>query len=145
MKTYIYLPYLYSIYYDSPVPAPPQREAWYTLCKIFRYIFRKKLRALPCPYAEDYTSQECRPFFKIHSSDNSTYVQNPAGILFRCASIIFPNIERWQIDLPKRAVSSHMSSHRNTHRSSYAVCSGSALNMIDLHNRNGTRYSLSKQ
>jgi len=33
--------------------------------EIFRYIFRKKLRALPCPYAEDYTNQEYRAFYTL--------------------------------------------------------------------------------
>ena len=37
-----------------------------------------------------------------------------------------------QIDLPKRAVSSHTRSHRNTYLSSYTVCSDSALNAIRL-------------
>jgi len=33
--------------------------------EIFRYIFRKKLRAFPCPYVEDYTNLEYRYFFEI--------------------------------------------------------------------------------
>ena len=37
------------------------------------FFFRKKLRALSCPYAEDYTNQEYRTFLEIHSSDESTY------------------------------------------------------------------------
>ena len=32
--------------------------------EIFRYIFRKKLRAFPCPYVEDYTNLEYRDFFE---------------------------------------------------------------------------------
>ena len=38
--------------------------------EIFRYIFRKMLRALPCPYAEDYTNQKYRAFFELDSSDD---------------------------------------------------------------------------
>ena len=41
--------------------------------EIFRYIFRKKLRAPPCPYADDYTNQEYRAVFEIHSSNDLTY------------------------------------------------------------------------
>ena len=41
--------------------------------EIFHYIFRKKLCALPCPYAEDYTNQEYRAFFELDSSDDLTY------------------------------------------------------------------------
>jgi len=44
----------------SPGPSP-RGEAWYTclpMREIFRYIFHKKLCALPCWYAEDYTNQE---------------------------------------------------------------------------------------
>ena len=92
MKTYIYLPYLLfdcliyslwscSIYYNSLVPRPPlppppaERPGTHCLymLKIFQYIFRKKLCGLPCPYAEHYTNQEYRAFFKIDSSDNLTY------------------------------------------------------------------------
>ena len=54
---------------------PPRGEAWYTLFAHVRNIplfFRKKLRALPCPYAEDYTNQEYRAFFEIHSSNDLT-------------------------------------------------------------------------
>ena len=47
-----------------PPPPPPTEERPGTHClrmrKIFRYIFRKKLHALPCPYAVDYTNQEYR-------------------------------------------------------------------------------------
>ena len=32
----------------------------------------KKLCALPCPYAEDYTNQEYRAFFELDSSDDLT-------------------------------------------------------------------------
>ena len=56
--------------------SPAQGEAWYTLFMHARNIqlyFRKKLHALPCPYAEDYTNQEYRAFFEIHSSDDLTY------------------------------------------------------------------------
>lgn len=35
--------------------------------------------------------------------------------------------------------------HRNTYLTLYMVCSGSALNMIGLYNRNGAWYTLSKQ
>ena len=82
------------LYVGSLVPRPlPLEERPGTHClrmrKIVHYIFRKKLRALPCPYVEDYTNQEYRAFFEIHSSD-----ENPAGILFRGGSIIFTNIER---------------------------------------------------
>ena len=38
--------------------------------KTFRYIFRKKLHTLPCPYTEDYTNQEYRAFFELDSSDD---------------------------------------------------------------------------
>jgi len=59
-----------------PRPLPPEERPG-THClrmrKIFRYIFRKKLRTHPCPYAEDYTNQEYRAFFEIHSSDDLTY------------------------------------------------------------------------
>ena len=50
----------------GPFPPLPRGEAWYTplrMREIFRYIFRKKLRALPCPYAVDYTNQEYRAFY----------------------------------------------------------------------------------
>ena len=40
--------------------------------EIFRYIFCKKLHALSCPYAEDYTNQENRTFFELDSSDDLT-------------------------------------------------------------------------
>jgi len=44
--------------------------------EILRYTFRKKRRALPCPYAEDYlTNQEHRAFFDIDSSDDLTYTE----------------------------------------------------------------------
>ena len=36
--------------------------------RTFWYIFHKKLRALHCLYAEDYTNQEYRAFFEIHST-----------------------------------------------------------------------------
>ena len=43
-----------------PRPLPPEKRPG-THClrmrKIFRYLFRKKLRALPCPYAEDYLTK----------------------------------------------------------------------------------------
>ena len=53
---------------DSLVPRPlhlEKRPGTHCLCmhKIFRYIFCKKLRALSCLYAEDYTNQECKAFF----------------------------------------------------------------------------------
>ena len=68
----------YSNTFASLVPRPlstEERPGTHCLCmrEIFRYIFRKKLRALPCPYAEDYTNQEYRAFFEIHSSDDLTY------------------------------------------------------------------------
>ena len=69
---------LMSTYCCQPCPqAPPPEERPGTHClrirKIFRYIFRKKLRTLPCPYAEDYTNQVYRAFFEIDSSDDLTY------------------------------------------------------------------------
>ena len=58
---------------SSPGPSP-QGEAWYTLFAHARNsIFHKKLCALPCSYAEDYTNQEYRAFFEIHSRDDLTY------------------------------------------------------------------------
>ena len=58
-----------------PKPLPEERPCTHCLrmCEIFCYIFHKKLRALPCLYAEDYTNQEYRAFFEIHSSNNLTY------------------------------------------------------------------------
>ena len=56
-----------------PGPSPPEeRPATHCLRmrEIFRYIFRIKLRALPCPYAEDCTHQEYRAFFELDSSDD---------------------------------------------------------------------------
>ena len=53
---------------SSPGPSP-RGEAWNTpfthMREIFRYIFHKKFRALPCPYAEDYTNKEYRALFEI--------------------------------------------------------------------------------
>ena len=50
------------------VPPPPEERPG-THClrmrEIFGYIFRKKLHALPCPYAEDYTNQEYRAFYTL--------------------------------------------------------------------------------
>ena len=56
------------------IPLPKERPGTHCLHmhKIFCYIFRKKLRALPSPYAEDYTNQEYRAFFDIDSSDDLT-------------------------------------------------------------------------
>ena len=56
------------------VPPPKERPGTHCLHmrKIFCYIFRKKLRALPSPYAEDYTNQEYRACFDIDSSDDLT-------------------------------------------------------------------------
>ena len=59
-----------------PPPPPPRGEAWYTLFVHARNIslyFPESFVPLPCPYAEDYTNQEYRAFFEIHSSDNLTY------------------------------------------------------------------------
>ena len=61
----------------SLVPRPlPSEERPGTHClhmrEIFRYNFHKKLRALPCPYVEDYTNQEYRAFFELVSSDDLT-------------------------------------------------------------------------
>ena len=53
----------------SLVPRPlPRRGLVHTACACAKYIFHKKLRALPCPYAEDYTSQVYRAFFELFSS-----------------------------------------------------------------------------
>ena len=53
---------------SSPGPSPPEERPG-THClrmrEIFCYIFREKLRALPCPYAEDYTNQEYRAFYTL--------------------------------------------------------------------------------
>ena len=64
--------------YASPGPSPPG-EAWYTLLAHAQNIFRKKLCALPCPYAEDYTTdiydytnQDYRAFFELVSSNDLT-------------------------------------------------------------------------
>ena len=57
---------------SSPGPFPPSRGL-YTLFEHVQNIFHKNLCALPCPYAEDYTNQEYRAFFEIHSSDDLTY------------------------------------------------------------------------
>jgi len=67
-----------------PWPLPPRGEARYTLRmhEIFCHIFCKKLRVLPCPYAEDYTNQEYRAFYYLWFN-----LQNPAGILFRRGSV----------------------------------------------------------
>ena len=45
---------------SSPGPSPQKRSLVHTfyVCKVFRYIFCKKLCALPCPNGEDYTNQE---------------------------------------------------------------------------------------
>ena len=51
-----------------PRPLPPEERPG-THClrmrEIFRHIFRKKLRVLPCPYAEDYINQEYRTFYSL--------------------------------------------------------------------------------
>ena len=56
----------------SLVPRSPPEDRPGTHClrmhEIFLYIFHKKLRALPCPYAEDYTNQVYRAFFELFSS-----------------------------------------------------------------------------
>ena len=61
---------------SSPGPSPPRRGLVHTVCACAKYsaLFsvKKKLRALPCPYVEDYTNQEYRAFFEIDSSDDLT-------------------------------------------------------------------------
>ena len=56
--------------------------------KIFHYIFRKKLRALPCPYAEEYTNQEYRAFFELNSSDDLS-CRTPLGYYFSDVAVSF--------------------------------------------------------
>ena len=69
-----------------PGPSPLKRGLVHTVCacgEIFRYIFHKKLCALFCPYAEDYTNQEYRLQRRF----------NCRILLFRRGSIIFPNVQ----------------------------------------------------
>ena len=56
--------------------------------KIFHYLFRKKLCALPCPYVEDYTNQEYRAFFELDSSDDLT-CRTPLGYYFSDVAVSF--------------------------------------------------------
>ena len=63
----------------GPPPNPEERPG--TQC-------RKKLHALSCTYAEDYTNQEYIAFFEIHSSNESTYRTLP-GYFFRRGIVIF--------------------------------------------------------
>ena len=81
----------------TPSLTPKERPGTHCLHmhEIFHYIFRKKLHALPCLYAEDYTNQEYRAFFEIHSSDDLTYrtllkyfSEVPVSLIF------FLNVER---------------------------------------------------
>ena len=60
--------------FPGPSPLPEERPGTHCLrmCKIFRYIFRKKYRAHPCPYVDDYTNQEYRAFFELDSSNDLT-------------------------------------------------------------------------
>ena len=121
----------------APLPFSPRRGLVHTVCacaKFSLYIFRKKLRALPCPYAKDYTRLKRR--FNL---------QNPAGILlFRRGSVIFPNVYTVQqkVRFTKKARQWYP---QNTYVPSYTVCSASTLNTIGLYNRTGARYRLSKQ
>ena len=75
--------------------------------EIFHYIFRKKLCALPCPYAEDYTNQEYRAFFELGSSNYLT-CRTLLGYYFSDMAVSFfqtySPTEREQIGLLKRAV-----------------------------------------
>ena len=110
------------------------------MLKIFRYIFRKKLCALPCSYAEPTKNTELTLNYRLQQRFN---LQNPAGILlFRHGSIIFPNaqsnrkITNW---LLKRPIGRHRIFIR------LPLCSTSALNTIGFYSRNGTRYSVSNQ
>ena len=118
----------------APLPFSPRGGLVHTVCacaKFSLYIFRKKLRALPCPYAKDYTRLKRR--FNL---------QNPAGILLA-----------WQCHFPKRTVQQKVRFTKkarqwypqNTYVPSYTVCSASTLNTIGLYNRTGARYRLSKQ
>ena len=54
----------------GPCMAPGERPGTHclTMSNISCYFLRKKLRALPCPYGEDYTNREYRAFLKIDSS-----------------------------------------------------------------------------
>ena len=109
------------------------------MCKVFRYIFHKKFRALPCLYAEDHTNQEYRAVFDIDSSDDWILLGN---YFLDVTVSFFQKYSPTERGLPKQAV---QGSHRNTYLPSYTVCSGSTLNMIGLYNRNGTPYSLTKE
>ena len=74
----------------APSPFPlPRRGLVHTFFAHAQNIplYCKKLHALPCPYAEDYTNQEYRAFFEIHSSDENLLRY------FSGASIIFTNLE----------------------------------------------------
>ena len=116
-----------------PRPLPPEERPG-THClhmhEIFCFIFRKKLCALPCPYAEDYTNQEYRVFIEIHSSNDLTY-RTMLGYFSKVPASFFRKVKN-RFTKKGWAVSSHTSSHRNTYLSSYTICSGSALNTICL-------------
>ena len=59
---------VWAVVASSPGPSPKERSGTHYLCmrEISRYVFRKKLRALSCPYVEDSTNQEYRAFFDIY-------------------------------------------------------------------------------
>ena len=70
-----------------PLP-PPRRGLVHTACACAKYCFRKKLRALPCPYVEDYTNQEYRAFFELDSS-NDLSCRPPLGYYFSDVAVSF--------------------------------------------------------
>ena len=91
----------------SLVPPAPQREVWYSL---LAHVPLQLCADLPYPYAEDYTIQECKVFFEINSSRNST-----------CTILL--QYYFWPVG-----------SHSNTYIPSYMACSCSIFNMIGLYN-----------
>ena len=71
-----------------PRPLPPEERPGTHCLRMREVFFRKKLRALPCPYVEDYTSQEYRAFFELDSS-NDLSCRPPLGYYFSNVAVSF--------------------------------------------------------
>ena len=83
---------------SSSGPFPPEERPGTHCFRIFHYIFREKLGALPCPYVEDYSNQEYRAFL------DSAMIQLAEPYYFLDVAIVQQKVTN---RFTKRAISSY--------------------------------------